>query len=59
MKIKINGSPEEIAALIVAIQERQDIRLNSRIELDGEQVSQAAERYMRDICAKSQPSSDN
>lgn len=55
MEITIKGNPEEIAALVAAIQERQEIRLDSRIELDDKQVSQATERYMRDICAESQP----
>lgn len=59
MTVKIKGSPEEIAALVVAIQKRREARLNSRVELDGEQFSEAVQRYMRDIFAESQPSSDN
>lgn len=42
MKITIKGNPEEIAALVTAIQERQEIRLDSHVELDGEQFCEAA-----------------
>lgn len=59
MKITINGSAEEIATLVLQLQQRQIQWITRQVELDSEQVSEATERYMRDICAKSQSLSES
>lgn len=53
--------PELTRAMIEIYQllRANDRPFNSRVELDGEQFSEAVQRYMRGIFAESQPSSDN
>lgn len=59
MKITIEGGAGEIAALVTAIQEQRMCFSQAPIELDGEQVSEAVQRYMCDNAAKSPPSFEN
>ena len=46
MKLIISGTPEEIAALVVAIQERQASTLE--IQVDGQALSKACQSATRD-----------
>lgn len=42
MKITIEGTPKEIAALVVEIQEQQDI--SSKVHFDSEVISEAVQK---------------
>lgn len=51
MKIEIEASPKEIAALIVATQERQGVEEKFKAELDGKEIaSHVLQRFQEGGC---------
>lgn len=55
MKVVFKGKPKEIAALVVAIQERQ---LMERLVADEASVSQVAYDFIRDLAERFQAKDD-